>query len=261
MASEIVTAPVYQQLNQILSDLVREGQFVEGQKFLTEREICQRFNVSRATANKALSSLVASGLLEFRKGVGTFVRSGQLDYDLRSLVSFTEKAIVAGKTPVTRVLRFERTSVDRLPPDSARAMDLPAGAPVYELERLRIADSTPVILERRQIDAARCPGLSAEDVAGSLYAVWTQRYRLPIIGAEQDIRAVNLAGPDAELLRVVPGTAGLLVTATGLLRDGGVLWLEQTLYRSDQYEFRTRLGGIRTADGDRSQGMSIRDDA
>ncbi|MFN9913156.1 MAG: GntR family transcriptional regulator, partial [Pirellulaceae bacterium] len=43
-------------------------------RFLTEREIADRFGVSRPTANKALASLVSEGLLEFRRGVGTFVQ-------------------------------------------------------------------------------------------------------------------------------------------------------------------------------------------
>jgi DNA-binding GntR family transcriptional regulator len=47
-----------------------------GERLLTERQICERFGVSRATANKALSNLVSEGVLEFRKGVGTFVREG-----------------------------------------------------------------------------------------------------------------------------------------------------------------------------------------
>lgn len=76
MPTRLVRSPIYQQLNQLLRDLIREGEFKSNEQFLTERQICDRFNVSRATANKALSNLVAEGVLEFRKGVGTFVRGG-----------------------------------------------------------------------------------------------------------------------------------------------------------------------------------------
>ena len=97
----IVREPIYQQLCRILRDLARSGEFTAGEKFLTEREIASRFNVSRATANKALSSLVSEGALEFRKGMGTYVRPGLIGYDLRALVSFTKKAKAAGKKPST----------------------------------------------------------------------------------------------------------------------------------------------------------------
>jgi DNA-binding transcriptional regulator YhcF (GntR family) len=65
--------PIYQQLNRILRELIG-GDFQIGDQFLTERKICQQYQVSRATANKALSNLVSEGLLEFKKGIGTFVR-------------------------------------------------------------------------------------------------------------------------------------------------------------------------------------------
>jgi len=107
MASLLIKEPIYQQLNSQIRLLIASGECPIGSKFLTERQICERYGVSRATANKALSNLVSEGLLEFRKGVGTFVRGRALDYNLRALVSFTDKAIAAGKKPSTEVLQFE----------------------------------------------------------------------------------------------------------------------------------------------------------
>src|SRR5215471_16128144 len=106
VTSMLVREPMYQQLNNHLRTLIKSGEYAHGTQFLTERQICDRYGVSRATANKALSNLVSAGLLEFRKGVGTFVRGRSLDYNLRSLVSFTEKAVAAGKSPSTEVLEF-----------------------------------------------------------------------------------------------------------------------------------------------------------
>src|SRR5215471_10201994 len=107
MATLLIKEPIYQQLNAQLRAFIASGQCAIGSKFLTERQICEQYEVSRATANKALSNLVSEGLLEFRKGVGTFVRGRSLDYNLRALVSFTDKAIAAGKRPTTEVLQFE----------------------------------------------------------------------------------------------------------------------------------------------------------
>ena len=92
----LMREPIYQQLNQLLRSLIRSVEFPVGGQFLTERQVSERFEVSRATANKALSNLVAEGLLTFRKGVGTFVSAQSMDYNLRTLVSFTEEALAAG---------------------------------------------------------------------------------------------------------------------------------------------------------------------
>lgn len=236
---------IYQELNQALRRLVRHERFDTGERFLTEREVSSRYRVSRATANKALSTLVAEGVLEFKKGVGTFVRGGGLEYDLRALVSFTDRARAAGRKPSTKVISRGFVPGGRLPPEAARALGLRAGERAVSMERLRLVDDLPVILERRHVAASLCPGLEKADLTGSLYALWTQRYRLKLGGAEQSIRAVGIGRADARLLRVLEGSAGLLVTSTGFLEDGAPLWFERTLYRGDAYEFQNRLGGLR----------------
>jgi GntR family transcriptional regulator len=247
MVPPLVKDPVYLQLNKALRELIRTGEIGVGQRFLTEREISLQFGVSRATANKALSNLVAEGVLEFRKGLGTFIRGRPLDYNLQTLVSFTDKARSAGRTPSTELLRFDtlaaraadRKAIERLHPSP--------DAQVYYMERLRRADAEPVILERRYVLAQYCPGLTADDLLGSLYDVWTEKYALTIAGAEQTIQAVNLRGRDAKLLGVASGAAGFLVTSIGYLDAGQPLWWEQTLYRGDAYEFHNCLGPIQTA--------------
>ena len=84
-------------------------------------------------------------------------------------------------------------------------------------------------------------------MSGSIYAVFTQRYRLPIEGADQTIRAVNIRGTDAKVLDVRDGTAGLLVTSLGYLGGRQPLWFERTLYRGDAYEFHNELAGVQSA--------------
>ncbi|MEW5956991.1 MAG: GntR family transcriptional regulator [Chloroflexota bacterium] len=246
MVKRLVTAPLYQQLNQLLRDLIRAGEFEVNDQFLTERQICERFGVSRATANKALSNLVAEGVLEFRKGVGTFIRGGILDYDLRALVSFSDKALAAGKIPSTRVLKCEQMPAAETTADISARLHLGPADRLYYVERLRLANETPVILERRYIVERFCPDLSEADLAGSLYAVWIERCRLDIIGADQTIRAVAISDEDAGLLQVPGGAAGLLVSSVGYVSGDSPLWWEQTLYRGDAYEFRNRLGPIQT---------------
>lgn len=237
--------PIYLQLSRELRDLVGSGEFACGDKFLTEREVTKRFDVSRATANKALANLVVEGVLEFRKGIGTFIRTDVMEYDIRSLVSFTDKARGSGRRPSTKVLIFAKASARESDEEAVAALGLAAGDAVFYLERLRLADRKPVIMERRHVVEKHCPGLSKSAVGGSLYALWAEKYGLDIEGAEETIRAVNISGSDARHLKIADGAAGLLVTSTGYLRDRRPLWHERTLYRGDAYEFRGVLGGVR----------------
>lgn len=235
MPNPIQREPIYQQLHIALKALLSTPEFEAGARFLTERQVAERFEVSRITANKALASLVAEGRLEFRKGVGTFVREDVLDYSLRSLRSFTDMMAAAGRKAETVVLSFDRAK------ETVEAL---GDEKCYFMERLRLVDDKPVILERRYLVERHCPGLKKKDVAGSIYALWRERYFLALAGAEQTIRAVNVKGKDAELLQVKVGAAAILNTSVGYL-DGRVpLWYEETLYRGDIYEFFNRVGYV-----------------
>ncbi len=56
-----------------LSNSIRLGQFQPGHKLPTESEIMAQFGISRTVVREALSKLQASGVVETRHGVGTFV--------------------------------------------------------------------------------------------------------------------------------------------------------------------------------------------
>jgi GntR family transcriptional regulator len=224
--------------------MATSSEFSAGAKFLTEREISERFGVSRATANKALSNLVSAGLLEFRKGIGTFTRAQVLDYNLRALVSFTDEVRAARKEPSTRLLSYARLAPSELPGDAEHALEAGDGSVALAMERLRLAGGRPVILERRWVRVGPSPELTLDDMNGSLYEAWSTKYGLAIEGAAQTIRAVSVDACDAGLLEIAEGAAGLLITSTGYLEGHRPLWFERTLYRGDSYEFHNRLGGI-----------------
>jgi DNA-binding GntR family transcriptional regulator len=247
IVNELIRSPLYQQLHQSLRQLINQDQFQVGDQFFTERQVCERYDVSRTTANKALSTLVAEGLLEFKKGIGTFVKSGVLDYDLQALVSFTDKACNAGMKPSTKVLTFKKVKAGSVDDDVSTSLRPQDDDVLYYIERLRMADRHPVILEKRFISAKHCQGCTKSNFKGSLYALWTKTYNLKITSADQTIRAITINGADAKLLETAKNAAAFLVQSTGFLDDGSPLWFERTLYRGDAYEFHNRLGGIKAA--------------
>ena len=65
--------PLHTQLYQIIKDMIKNEELVEGASLMPERELCKLQNISRMTVNKAIINLVNEGLLERRQGKGTFV--------------------------------------------------------------------------------------------------------------------------------------------------------------------------------------------
>ena len=255
----------YQDLNDRLRSRLASD-YAGGDRFLSEREISEAFDVSRATANKVLAGLVSEGVLEFRRGIGTFVRGDALQYDVQSLVSFHEKARRAGRRPSTELLALERVAAAGVAPAVQEALGVDDDDPLWEMSRLRRADGEPVILEHRYVVAALCPRMTRRDAGGSLYRAFTERFGLAVAGADEIIRAVCLSPTEAPLLGVPTRSPALEVTAVGVcspadesgesgesgesLQTNGEttpLWWERTLYRSDRYEFASRLGPLRPA--------------
>lgn len=252
MARELVTDPIYKQVSDMLLELVHSD-YRPGDQFLTERQISERFDISRTTANKALANLVVDGVLEFRKGVGTFVAHPKLNVDLKRLVSFTEKAKAAGYRPQTATMSFRETTVGDLTLlpalDVAALFDADPHVPAYEMERVRRVDGEPVVYERRAILAEHCPGLTREQTAGSLYTVFAGTYGLELEGVAQRIRARGIDAREARILSMKTGEAVLELTGVGHIAGGVPLWYEETLYRGDAYEFVNQV----VATGDENQ--------
>ncbi len=56
-----------------LQDWVRQGRLAPGDQLPTEKQLCDRFGVSRAVVREAIARLKADGYVETRQGLGAFV--------------------------------------------------------------------------------------------------------------------------------------------------------------------------------------------
>ena len=233
--------PIYKQLNQLLKEKIELDEFRVGERFPTEREVSKLYEVSRATANKAISNLVAEGILDFRKGVGTFVKSRPQAEPAEPIISFTENVIKAGRTPGTKVLRFECIPASRAEKGVAASLGVEDSKELYLIERLRLADDIPMILENRYIVADLCPGLSEDAVGGSLFALLQKKYQLHIIGSDETIHATVIGKRESQILAIDEGLAAFRVTSVGYIEGNVPLWWEQTIHRPDGLEFRCHV--------------------
>jgi GntR family transcriptional regulator len=204
----------------------------------SETELMSSLGVSRATARRAIADLVYEGVLYARQGRGTYVAAPRVLAGLERPAGFTETMSALGHEPSSRVL-----DVSRIRPGAqvAGALRLPAGGEVYVIERLRLLDGEPCMVERANISAALAPGLDEHDLTGSLYAVLEREYELVPAGGQEVIVAVNAEREVARLLDV-PLASAVLVTVRTTLDARGVPF-EHTYRdaRGDMCSFRVSL--------------------
>ena len=72
---EIISEPKYKKLENILMKEINNARLKkkESELFFSEREIAQKYKISRGTIRQALKSLEAKGYLVRKQGKGTFV--------------------------------------------------------------------------------------------------------------------------------------------------------------------------------------------
>jgi GntR family transcriptional regulator len=234
-------APLYLKLKRSIEDAVHEGVIGPGDALPSERDIAAKAGISRVTVRKAVQDLVKGGLLVQRHGSGTFVARpvGRVEQSLSLLTSFTEDMARRGMT-----LRSEWLDRGIYPPspDEMMVLGLSSKESVARVSRLRIADGTPLAIERASLSAAVLPDPLA--VGSSLYAALEKTGGRPV-RAVQRISAANLGAADARLLDVPTGAAGLHIERISYLATGKVVEFTRSIYRGDTYDFvaELRIGG------------------
>jgi len=135
--------PIYLRLQDELSGRIASQEWRAGEAIPSESELAGRYRVSVGTLRKALDLLVAEGQLERIQGKGTFVRRPRFDSSLFRFFRFQNQA-GERRIPRGRVLGVEVIS----PPAAvASRLNLAAGAQAIHLDRLRLMDAVPLLVE------------------------------------------------------------------------------------------------------------------
>src|SRR5512144_1781270 len=78
----IKSTRIYEEIVRQVKDLIAQGRLKSGDQLPPERELAERFRVSRTSVREALRSLQRRGLIEIRAGEGAFVR----DVSVKALI-------------------------------------------------------------------------------------------------------------------------------------------------------------------------------
>ena len=230
-------APLYLQLRKSIEDAVTRGLIGPGDALPSERDIAIKADMSRVTVRKAVQDLVKSGILVQRHGSGTFVASRleRVEQSLSRLTSFTEDMARRGMNVRSEWLDRGLYAPS---PEEMMVLGLSSDDMVARVARLRIANDTPLAIERASLSAIILPEAAA--IGSSLYAALEADGNRPV-RAVQRISAANLGQADAKLLDVAPASASLRIERISYLASGKVIEFTRSIYRGDAYDFVAEL--------------------
>jgi len=233
--------PKYHRLAQWLRQQIQEGTLQPGDQLPTEAELCARFGVSRGTVRQAIQMLVQEGMVQREQGRGSFVREPRRRAFF-TLTGFREDMRRQGITPETRVLTAE---VIPARPAHAQRLAISEGEPVIRIERVHLAQGSPILYDKRLLAQSLCPQLLFEDLASaSIHELLIEKYRIPLLRTVHVMEVHLLDEAEAALLEAAPGTPAFFVDrltyTIGPEDERPAVWY-QALYRGDAYHFRAEF--------------------
>jgi GntR family transcriptional regulator len=228
-----VPKPAEELRRRIVADL---NAGVPGAKLGSERDLSERYGTSRSSLRQVLAALEEAGLVHrvIGRSGGIFISHVQVQRSLSDVVGVPAFLANQGYVAGTRVLSTRITVPDVI---TQKALQLAAGAFVVEIQRVRLADGSPISLELAQFPADAFPGLLEKQLGGSIYEILENDYGLVTSQADERIEAVTATSDEASLLAIKPQSALLLITRITYDQRGVPCEFSRDLFRGD----RTRL--------------------
>lgn len=236
MAFSARKQPLYDQLVDILTEKI-EHEYRPGDLMPSERELSERYSLSRTTVRLALQELERLGLVVRQHGRGTFVadRSAQTT-NLMQTYSFTEQMREMGREPSTEILEFTELEADK---NLAEHMGCRIGERIFKLKRLRSADGMPLMIERTYLPVRKFMSLTRPMIEHkSLYEVMEKDFHEVIRVAEEEFFASIARPADARLLDIPEGSPVLDLVRTTYDLGNEIVEYTLSVARADQFKYK-----------------------
>jgi|SRR6187402_1504102 len=230
---------LYSRIEETIAAEISRGEYSPGDQLPTEDALLERFQVSRITVRRAIQNLANRGMLEIRRGVGTFVLAPRIEAELTKLTGFVEDMQSVGRTATARVLS---QIVVNASARVAERLQLTKGTKVMQIKRVRLADGIPVSLDETYLPLSLGKQIVRNDLRlHPIFTLLEEEYGVPLIEADYQLEAVVATQPVAKALEVKVGSPIFQIERTSLTTDNQAIDYEILSYRGDMVRFVTKL--------------------
>lgn len=232
-------APLYSRVETVLAGEIADRTLKIGDQLPTEDSLIERFEVSRITVRRAIQNLVNRGLVEIRRGKGTFVAAPKITQELTELSGFVEDMHALGRKPTARVVSKETVTATAT---VAEHLALTKGERVVRIRRVRLADGVPLSFDETYLPVELGKRIITNNLkVEPIFSLLERKYDVPLIEAEYKLEAVAADAEVAAALRVKPGSPIFRIERTSYSTGNRPVDYEKLYYRGDLIRFVTRL--------------------
>jgi GntR family transcriptional regulator len=224
----------------ILKGKVQQKDWLPGDQIPGEQELCTLYRVSRTVVRQALLELELEGVINRRKGKGTFISLPKISEGLvQKLTGFYQDMVERGFKPVTKVLH---QNISPATEKVARFLDIRPGEEVFDILRLRSVNSEPIQMVTTYIPIEICPSLATVDLTDrSLYEFLETEFGIQIAKGRRYIEAVLAKENEAELLGIEHGAPLLMLDSISYSETDRPIEYYHALHRDDRSRFEVEL--------------------
>lgn len=230
--------PLYRQVRQQILDRLGEGEWQLAEPLPSEWELAGQLAVSQGTVRKALTDLVADGVLFRQQGKGTFVSPCPDDWGGMSMIS----PGLLSESPDRLQREFLGVVRSNAPDDVASALGLRRAAPVFRVRFLWRLRGQAVALDDVMLSAERFETLDSRWLRqqSGVWVVLQQHYGMRLRVATEQWRAVRLGRDELQLLAAAPETLALLYLRLSVDANGDPVEWRQRFCLTDSFALTMR---------------------
>jgi|GEM_PF-160008 len=231
--------PLHTQLRDALARQIEEGIFPYGALFWSERQLQEAYGVSRMTVRLAVGELVNDNYLLSARGVGSKVCYRPKEPRRKPRVTgMTEKMRRSGIQMETSECEIVREPADN---SLRELLELPEGAEIYRLTRLRKAGGVPMVYITTYMNGELPLPLDPAAYDGSLYELLREDYGVSLLHGRDTFEAVLADGFTSAKLNIQAGAPVVKRTRRTLNQNGTPYEYSLSYYPGDIYKYSVEL--------------------
>lgn len=228
----------HQQIADDLRSAIADGRYPVGSALPSDAELAAAYDASRGTVRQAVSALLAEGMIGSRQGARRMVLTTTPSQSFTELRSFAQWAASGGHAAGGLVLE---SAWEAAGGDIAARLQVPTGARVFRVLRVRTLDGDPVLLERAVY--AGWIGTAVEELPPDCVSVTRRLHEatgLVFTHGEHHIDALAAGTLEARHLELRRGSPLLRVRRTTTAQDGRPVETSDDRYRPGSVAFTVR---------------------
>tara|TARA_B110000881_G_C18583445_1_gene523218 strand:+ start:169 stop:1014 length:846 start_codon:yes stop_codon:yes gene_type:complete len=236
-----VATPLYQQIKDHCQSGIKSGSYPVDSRLPSERQLAEKFMVSRMTVTKAFKELEREGWVYARSGKGTFVApQTKIDQNLEKLTSFSEDMAAQNLKVTSRILAIGVENADE---STAKKLWIGPGTLIFVLERFRLADEELISLERTHIPYALCPDIEKryDFSQESLYNILRNQYSFQLVVAQQTVEARLPSADEMKKLGIENSKPVLSFERSTFNENSHPVEFVKSVYLGDRYKLNIML--------------------